>query len=56
MRLACWICHKCVSNEVPTDTTIRAILICAECIEAKRVRFDDDEETDDDALDPTNRV
>lgn len=32
MRLHCWFCHKSVSNELPEDTTIRAICVCPECV------------------------
>lgn len=33
MRLRCYYCGKSVSNEVPEDTIVRAILECPECIE-----------------------
>ena len=33
MRLHCYSCGKSVSNEVPGDTVVRAILVCPECIE-----------------------
>jgi hypothetical protein len=39
MRLFCNTCGKCVSNEVPDETTIRAALVCPECIEAGKVTF-----------------
>jgi hypothetical protein len=39
MRLFCYICTKSVSNEVPDDTVVRAMLVCPECIEAKRIIF-----------------
>ncbi len=45
MRLFCWICHKSVSNELPPDTTLRAVAICPECIEAKKVIFSEDDGT-----------
>jgi hypothetical protein len=37
MRLFCWICRKSVSNEVPDNTVLRAICICPECIEEKKI-------------------
>jgi len=43
MRLFCWCCHKSVSNELPDDTVLRAVAICPECIEQKRVVFPEDE-------------
>lgn len=33
MRLRCYNCTKSVSNEVPDDTTVRALILCPECIE-----------------------
>lgn len=33
MRLICFSCGKSVSNEVPGTTTVRAALVCPECIE-----------------------
>ena len=33
MRLLCYNCHKSVSNEVPEDTIVRALLLCPECID-----------------------
>ena len=32
MRLQCYECGKSVSNEVPEETIIRALLLCPECI------------------------
>lgn len=32
MRLFCFGCGKCVSNQVPDDTVVRAVTICPECI------------------------
>jgi len=43
MRLFCWTCAKSVSNDVPDDTVLRAVAICPECIEAKKVIFAGDE-------------
>ena len=40
MRLFCWICKKSVSNELPEDTTLRAICLCPECIEKAPIHFD----------------
>ena len=37
MRLTCWYCEKSVSNQVPDDTILRAVLVCPECIEAGRL-------------------
>ena len=37
MRLHCHFCGKSVSNEEPEETAVRALLVCPECIEAKRV-------------------
>jgi len=34
MRLQCYFCGRSVSNEVPQDTVVRALLVCPECIEA----------------------
>lgn len=33
MRLNCYHCGKSVSTEVPSDTILRAIATCPECIE-----------------------
>lgn len=41
MRYHCYFCGKSVSNEVPDDTVIRAVLICPECIEADRILIPD---------------
>jgi len=38
MRLQCYFCGKSVSNEVPTDTVVRALLVCPECIEAGKIQ------------------
>jgi hypothetical protein len=35
VRLYCYFCGKSVSNEVPRDTVVRALLECPECIEKK---------------------
>ena len=42
MRLWCWFCHKSVSTELPSDTIVRAVCVCPECIEAKKIHFPDD--------------
>jgi len=39
MRLQCYFCGKSVSNEVPQDTVIRAVLVCPECIEAHKIEI-----------------
>lgn len=33
MRLTCFHCGKSVSNEIPNDTVVRAVLECPECAE-----------------------
>jgi hypothetical protein len=33
MRLRCYECGKSVSNEVPDETIVRALLICPECLQ-----------------------
>lgn len=43
MRYYCWECKKSVTSELPDDSVIRAVLICPECIEAKKVIFPDDD-------------
>jgi hypothetical protein len=35
MRLQCYFCGKSVSNELPEETVVRALLICPECVEAR---------------------
>jgi hypothetical protein len=37
MRYICHFCYKSVTSELPDDSVIRAILVCPECIAAKRV-------------------
>lgn len=37
MRYVCYFCGKSVSSELPNDSIIRAILVCPECIEAKKI-------------------
>jgi len=37
MRLLCYFCGKSVSNEVPEETVIRAVLACPECVETGHV-------------------
>jgi DNA-directed RNA polymerase subunit RPC12/RpoP len=37
MRYCCYFCGKSVSNEVPDETVIRALLVCPECIDAGRI-------------------
>lgn len=34
MRLSCDLCGIAVSNKVPEKTTVRAVIICHECIAA----------------------
>jgi DNA-directed RNA polymerase subunit RPC12/RpoP len=38
-RLFCVGCGKRVSNDVPDSVVIRAVYVCPECIEAKRLVF-----------------
>jgi DNA-directed RNA polymerase subunit RPC12/RpoP len=47
MRYLCHFCGKSVTNEVPDDTVIRAILVCPECIEAKRIIIPEQTNEDD---------
>jgi len=44
MRYHCHMCQKSVTSELPPDSVIRAVLICPECIEEKRVIFPDAED------------
>lgn len=44
MRYQCYICGKSVTSELPNDATIRAILICPECIEKQEIIFKGDVE------------
>jgi len=37
MRYHCHFCAKSVTTELPNDSVIRAILVCPECIEARRI-------------------
>jgi DNA-directed RNA polymerase subunit RPC12/RpoP len=37
MRYVCSFCGQSVTSELPDDSVIRAVLVCPECIEAKRV-------------------
>jgi hypothetical protein len=41
MRYPCYFCGKSVSSELPDDSVIRAMLVCPECIEARRVIIPD---------------
>ena len=43
MRYHCWFCGKSVTTPVPDDTLVRALLVCPECIDAKRIVFPEDE-------------
>ena len=43
MRGGCWFCQKSVTSELPEDAVIRALLVCPECIEKKRIVFPDDD-------------
>jgi hypothetical protein len=33
MRLYCFVCSRCVSNEVADTTVLRAVTICPECLD-----------------------
>jgi DNA-directed RNA polymerase subunit RPC12/RpoP len=44
MRYHCNMCGKSVTSELPDGSVIRAILVCPECIQAKRIIFPEDEE------------
>jgi DNA-directed RNA polymerase subunit RPC12/RpoP len=37
MRIRCSFCGKSVSTEVPDQTVFRAVAVCPECIEDKRI-------------------
>lgn len=39
MRLPCYFCGKSVSNEVPDETVVRALLVCPECIAAEKIQI-----------------
>ena len=43
MRYRCWFCEKSVTSELPEDAVVRALCVCPECIEAKRITFPEDE-------------
>lgn len=42
MRIYCWTCGKSVSSELPGDSVLRAVAVCPECIEARRIVFAED--------------
>jgi DNA-directed RNA polymerase subunit RPC12/RpoP len=44
MRYHCYFCGKSVTTELPDDSVIRAVLVCPECIEAKRILLPEDAE------------
>ena len=44
MRYPCYFCGKSVTSELPEDSVIRAILVCPECIEAKKLFFPENED------------
>ena len=37
MRIYCYFCGKSVSTEVPDETVLRALAVCPECIQQKRI-------------------
>jgi hypothetical protein len=50
VRLACFKCGKCVSNEIPDDAVIRAILTCPECIKGDQKTPDQEHLTETELL------
>lgn len=42
MRYHCHFCGKSVSSELPHDSVIRAILVCPECVEARKIIIPED--------------
>ena len=42
MRYFCWCCHKSVTSELPDDAVVRAISVCPECIQEKKILFPED--------------
>jgi hypothetical protein len=47
MRYYCNFCYKSVTSELFDDSVIRAILVCPECIEARRIIIPELAEPDD---------
>jgi len=45
IRLHCYFCNKPVSSIVPSETIVRAAVICPECIEQGRIEIPELEET-----------
>lgn len=43
MRYTCYFCHKSVTSELPDDSVIRAVLVCPECIEAKKITITEED-------------
>jgi DNA-directed RNA polymerase subunit RPC12/RpoP len=37
MRYFCHFCGRSVTTELPDDSVIRAVLVCPECIEDRRI-------------------
>lgn len=46
MRGWCWFCQKSVTSDLPDDAVIRALMVCPECIDRKRVIIPDDDEAE----------
>ena len=44
MRYVCHFCGKSVTSDLPADAVIRALLVCPECLEAKRIIIPEDPE------------
>lgn len=51
MRYYCWFCGKSVTSELIDDSIIRAILVCPECIQAKKIIIPEVPDEADDAED-----
>jgi len=43
MRYFCWFCRESVTSELPHDSVIRAILVCPECVEKKKIIIPEEE-------------
>lgn len=57
LRLRCFYCGTSVSNEVPEDTVVRAVLICPECLEKEAKELpEEDKSTIVQYLDMIKRV
>jgi DNA-directed RNA polymerase subunit RPC12/RpoP len=52
MRYVCYFCHKSVTSELPSDSVIRAALVCPECLLEGKVVLKDDADTNPDKRAP----